>query len=176
MKTAQSRKESKINWRGFLLIYAALISGIILTVGTGIIGITVRALQLSSSGRESVRAFFAADMAVECVLFWDLRYELASRAVSPFATSTASTPPTSGIECNGTDIAALWSVNAGPSSAATTFSFTQNDGDGIPGNDVFTEVRVEKIGTGVTTITASGYNTSDTTFLRRVQRTLVVQY
>lgn len=166
---------------GFLLIYAVLISGIILTVGLGIIGTTVRSVQLAANGRESVKAFFAADAAVECVLHWDLRFDTETNfTITPFATSTDSGDevPTSGVFCDGTDIAAQpWIISKQPTSATTVFTVTFNDGDANPDNNPFANVTVSKTGSGGNTeIVAEGYNSPLATYGRRVQRTVNVQY
>lgn len=171
--------------KGFLLIYAVLISGIILTVGVGIIGTTLRTLQLASNGRESVRAFFAADAAVECVLHWDLAYDTEHvggnpRTSTPFATSTASTAPSPGIYCvtNTNDISTSWQITEQtPTTATTKFDLRFVDGDGVSVNDPFAKVTVSKTnGGGNTEIIAEGFNSPDETYARRVQRTLKVSY
>jgi Tfp pilus assembly protein PilX len=91
--------------RGFTLLYAVLISSILLAIGIAIFEITVRELKLSSITRESGFAFFAADSGIECGLYWDMKY---SGSYSAFPGSNSGGPgiPTSGITCNGQDIAA----------------------------------------------------------------------
>lgn len=67
MKTAKSS-------RGFTLLYAVLISSVLLAIGIAIFEITVRELRLSSVIRESQYAFYAADAGVECVLHSDFKF------------------------------------------------------------------------------------------------------
>ncbi|MBP6925826.1 MAG: hypothetical protein KBC22_02100 [Candidatus Pacebacteria bacterium] len=54
---------------GFVILFAVLISAIILLIGTGILGITVKETILASTARESQLAINAADTGVECVLY-----------------------------------------------------------------------------------------------------------
>ncbi|MBI4087779.1 hypothetical protein HY418_00125 [Candidatus Kaiserbacteria bacterium] len=68
---------------GFTLLLAALVSSIVLALGSSIFAIAQKQLTLSSIGRDSQFAFYAADTAAECALFWDFRYNY-------FATTTPS--------------------------------------------------------------------------------------
>jgi len=67
--------------RGFTLLLAALVSSIVLAVGAAIFGIAQKQVLLSAIGRDSQFAFYAADTAAECALYWDFRCNY-------FATST----------------------------------------------------------------------------------------
>jgi hypothetical protein len=73
--------------RGFTLLLAALISSIVLSLGSSIFLIAQKQITLSSLGRDSQFAFYAADAAAECALYWDLRY-------SYFSTTTSGVSPT----------------------------------------------------------------------------------
>lgn len=74
---------------GFTLLLAALIASIVLSLGASIYTIALKQVQLSSLGRDSQFAFYAADTGAECALYWDVRYDA-------FATSTAITPTCDG--------------------------------------------------------------------------------
>ncbi len=71
----------KAGQKGFTLLLAALIASIVLSIGAAIFSIAQKELALSSIGRDSQFAFYAADSAAECALYWDVRF-------SAFATST----------------------------------------------------------------------------------------
>ncbi|MEN9413236.1 MAG: hypothetical protein RLZZ342_323 [Candidatus Parcubacteria bacterium] len=60
--------------KGFTLLLAALVSTIVLALGAAIYGLVVKELALSSLGRDSQFAFFAADTGAECALYWDIRH------------------------------------------------------------------------------------------------------
>jgi len=85
----------KIQSKGFALLYTSLISSLLLSLALSISVIVMKDIRLSSISRESQKAFYAADTAAECALYWDFRKD-------KFATSTAST---SGVTCSGQDIA-----------------------------------------------------------------------
>jgi|SRR3989338_3738094 len=68
--------------RGFTLLLAALVSSIVLAVGAAIFSIAQKQVALSVLGRDSQFAFYAADTAAECALYWDFRCNY-------FASSTA---------------------------------------------------------------------------------------
>jgi hypothetical protein len=57
--------------KGFTLLFAVLVSVLILSVGISIINLSVKQVSLSGSGRESQYAFYAANTGIECVYFWD---------------------------------------------------------------------------------------------------------
>lgn len=57
--------------RGFVLLYAVMTSTIVLAVGVSIISIALKQLAISTLGRESQYAFYAANTGAECALYWD---------------------------------------------------------------------------------------------------------
>lgn len=57
--------------RAFALLYAVMTSSIILAVGVSIISIALKQLSISTLGRESQYAFYAANAGAECALYWD---------------------------------------------------------------------------------------------------------
>jgi hypothetical protein len=65
-------KKIEDNKKGFTLLFAILVSIMVLAVGASIINISLKQVILSSSGRESQFAFYAANTGLECALFWDL--------------------------------------------------------------------------------------------------------
>jgi hypothetical protein len=60
------------NKKGFVILFAILVSSLILLISAGIFSLVQKEVILSSSARESQRAFYAADSALECALFSDL--------------------------------------------------------------------------------------------------------
>ncbi|MBI5140301.1 MAG: hypothetical protein HZA94_02550 [Candidatus Vogelbacteria bacterium] len=78
---------------GFVLLFALLISSILLATGLGISRIILREIFLASLGRESSVAFFAADTGAECALHW---YQLGQ-----FDLDTTMPAPSRTIYCNG---------------------------------------------------------------------------
>lgn len=79
--------------RGFTLLLAALIASTVLSLGSSIFLIAQKQLLLSSAGRDSQFAFYAADAGAECALYWDVRQDA-------FATTTPATQP----NCDGVNL------------------------------------------------------------------------
>ncbi len=61
------------NRRGFTILLAALIASLVLALGISVFSIAQKQLILSSTGRNSLLAFYAADTAAECALYFDMR-------------------------------------------------------------------------------------------------------
>jgi hypothetical protein len=80
--------------RGFTLLLAALVASIVLSLGTSIYEIAQKEVALSSIGRDSQFAFYAADTIAECALYWDFRY-------SYFASTTPADPAAQNPTCDG---------------------------------------------------------------------------
>ncbi len=147
---------------GFTLFVAIIVMGTLLLIATGIVSLAVRQALTSASGRESQYAFYAADTGIECALYWDVKN---ATGISAFATSTSSN-----ITCN--DIFAT--VGGGGNSSPTSiFSFT------LTPEPHCAIVAVTKFYVGSvlrTTIESKGYNTCDTSNLRRVERAVRATY
>lgn len=100
--------------RGFTLLLAALISSIVLSIGAAIYGIAIKELQLSTLGRNSQYAFFAADTGAECALYWDVRY----------AYFASTTPAGVSPKCDAQDLTVSTSQGTPPTYPYTkTFQF-----------------------------------------------------
>ena len=85
--TIAARTRQAHGERGFTLLLAALVASIVLSLGSSIFLIAQKQVTLSSLGRDSQFAFYAADAAAECALYWDLRFGV-------FSTSTPDEAPT----------------------------------------------------------------------------------
>lgn len=57
--------------KGFVILFAVLISAIILLIGAGVLSISVKESVLASAAREAQYAINAADAGIECVLYDD---------------------------------------------------------------------------------------------------------
>lgn len=63
-------KNTKFN-KGYTLLFAVLVSALVLSVGISILNISKKEFLLASSARESTIAFFAADSGLECASYFD---------------------------------------------------------------------------------------------------------
>ncbi len=142
--------------RGFTLLLAVLVSGLLLAIGLAISNLLLKELLLSSSGRESQFAFYAADSGAECALFWDIK-------AGAFATSTATAISCNGMSLgdmggNGYDVPSTFTLDFAPEPYCAKVSVTKS---ASPDR---------------TTIESRGYNTCDTGNPRRVERAIKVRY
>ncbi|OGG53484.1 hypothetical protein A2851_04160 [Candidatus Kaiserbacteria bacterium RIFCSPHIGHO2_01_FULL_53_29] len=69
MKNKRSNSQA-----GFTLLLAALVASVVLALGAAIFSLAQKQFTLSSIGRDSQFAFYAADTAAECALYWDFRF------------------------------------------------------------------------------------------------------
>ncbi|MBI2109181.1 MAG: hypothetical protein HYT93_03315 [Parcubacteria group bacterium] len=169
LKSKKSHRVKKQMQSGYLLLFAVVLSSIVLAIGLGIVNIVNKGLILASAGRLSQAAFYAADGGVECALYWDRTH--IGFGITVFATSTNSTPPSSGVVCANEDVAGTWEItNQTGSTANTTFDLAFNNG-------TCTTVTILKSGSGtVTVINALGYNTCNVNSPRRIERAIRVRY
>src|SRR3990167_1921564 len=100
--------------KGFTLLLAALVSSIVLARGTSIFQLAQKELTLSSIGRDSQFAFYAADTGAECALYWDVRYQ----------TFPTTTPRTADITCD--DQAKTTAFTTSGSDIISSFQFAPN--------------------------------------------------
>lgn len=149
-------------YRGFTLLIAVLVSGILLALGLAIFNIASKELTLSSSGRESQFAFYAADSGIECALYWDYRE-------NAFSTTSPKQPVCAGIDVTNYAIA----FDSGTGAYTTSFSVPLGGGTVSPCTDV-TVIRTHY--PTKTTVVSAGYNTCVTTNPRRIERAIQVQY
>jgi hypothetical protein len=137
--------------RGFTLLMAALVASIVLSLGSSIFLIAQKQVTLSSLGRDSQFAFYAADAAAECALYWDLRD-------SYFSTTTSDVHP----ECDNHALTVSGIGPTPPYDAEFQLDFFV-DGDGVPNTSddlgYCAEVTVQKrTSSPFTIIHADGYS------------------
>lgn len=165
--------------KGYTLLFAVLVSSIVLSIGISILAISKKEFALSSSAKDSTIAFYAADSGLECAQY-NNDFE------NVFATSTLA-PNTSGnsasFNCNGTSISPEFNAASANDPFVFDFHFPINA-------NACTVVSVEKSyeevpGLGnvlVTRILSKGYNIGWTGSAceeqssRRVERALQLTY
>ncbi|MDP3996838.1 MAG: pilus assembly PilX N-terminal domain-containing protein [bacterium] len=113
--------------RGFTLLVALMTGVLLLSIGLAIMGISLKEVQLSASGRDSQFAFYAADSGMECALLWDRVPPDPDMEESPFMSPAAYNNQ---LVCNGS--AVPWTnYNEGfpvPGGYATSTEFVVNYG------------------------------------------------
>jgi len=161
-------REASAKW-GVTLLISIIVMGILLIISFAVTNITLKATLFASSGKDSQYAFYAADSGLECAIYWDSRFD-----PSKFATSTSGSP----ISCAGVAISNGQAIpgtttqtmigGGGSASPTSIFYFTLDQGaNPVP---YCAMVTVTKNTDGSTYIKSRGYNTCDTSNLRRVER------
>ena len=121
---------------------------------------------LAALGRDSQFAFYSADTAAECALYWD-QQKNAFDYTTPLGAGS--------LLCN-TLGATSYVTNqlTTPNRRVTTFVIPCNPNTG--GTTQLGKITVNKWSTGSTTVFATGYNICDPTDKRRIERGLKVVY
>lgn len=150
--------------RGFTLLLAALVASVVLALGSSVFTIAKKQITLSSIGRDSQFAFYAADTGAECALYWDIRHDA-------FGTSSPVTTPT----CDGVALNATGRGSAPPYTMTFELDLFTDDGDGY-----CAEVSVAKnTSNPYTVIHSDGYSTPCAdieTSSRSLQRSIELRY
>ncbi len=129
--------------RGFTILLAALVASLVLALGISVFSIAQKQIILSSLGRSSQYAFYVADSAAECALYWDMRFGYFS------STSPGGTPT-----CDG-DALSITPATPPPGQPVYTMSFEYEP------NGLCARVAVEKDTiNGSTVIEADGFSTA----------------
>lgn len=174
------KKQKNIKFsQGFAVLFAVLLSSFLITLGISIFNISLKEIQITTSARDSQIAYYVADSARECAIYWDLK-EGAFPVCSDSSCNQirnangdlidVGNTYTSNIECNNTPISLTFDK------ASTTFSVSKNDffhasstNLSAPVSDI--NIKNEyypSINGVVTTIEARGHNTG--IIGRRVER------
>jgi hypothetical protein len=162
--------------RGFTLLLAALVASIVLALGSSIFLIARKQVTLSSLGRDSQFAFYAADTGAECALYWDIKH-------GAFGSSTPATAP----HCAGQVLGETVTDGDRSLGAPYTIEFELDlfvDADGALGtfddSGYCAHVSVRKnTSNPFTVIHADGYSTPCETIetsARALQRSVQLQY
>ena len=108
MKDKKNKKNS-FSKKGIVLILALIISSIIFTIALGVISISVKELNFSTSARETNDAFFAAETGAECALYSDISGNF------PIETEEPAIGPTNCIfgDTNNTSLSNPWKFTLG---------------------------------------------------------------
>lgn len=151
--------------RGFTLLIAIILTSVLLAVGLSLIDTAYKQLILASTAKQSEIAFYLADSALECALYYD--QQLGSFAFSGAASS---------ISCN--NVAVLnFSSSVSGSVRTTTFS-VPCAGTGLEATVTVYKTNGPACNTsGATTcIYSNGYSSCDAADPRRVERGIKVYY
>jgi len=168
----QSKNLRKINNEaGFAVLFAVLLASFLITLGISIFSISLKEIQITTSSRDSQIAYYVADSARECALYWDIKRSAFPTCLN---SSCSITNPTNineikPIECNGNivNLSISHPTNSTYISNALNFFQVSTTSSSSPVADltlkkVFSSDRI------ITTVEARGHNTS--IIGRRVER------
>lgn len=148
--------------KGFTILLAALVATLVLALGISVFSIAQKQIILSSLGRSSQYAFYAADTAAECALYWDVRFGY-------FSSTTPGGSPT----CDGVTLA-ISPATPPPAQPVYTMTFEYEP------NGYCARVSVTKDTTNNSTvIEADGFSTGCSeinTSTRSLQRSVELSY
>jgi type II secretory pathway pseudopilin PulG len=174
--------------KGFTLLFAVLLSTLIVSISASIISIALRQTILSGTSRESQYAFYAANTVLECAFYWDITNSTVFPAPEDSRISSLD-PDYYNIKCAGGNIITGEEFNSSfaiegwdiSEDDQTTFYMEIKDNGSLgPGGETqCAKATVKKTvddGVITTRIEAKGYNTCDLTHPRAVERGLVQEY
>ena len=120
---------SKKRGTGFTLLLSVLIGSVLLSLGLSIFLLTIRELVLSTTGRDSQFAFYAADAGGECALYWYLQRDACSTTTASTITcnNDASNPGNTNMTVGGAgwDVPSVFALSFLPDSYCTVISVTK---------------------------------------------------
>src|SRR3989344_3829258 len=151
---------------GYSLFLAIIILSALLIIAYSVVNISVKETQFATSGRESQFAYFAADAGIECALYWDAQTDAFATSSSHSTTliSCGGVSVTTGSAISGTTTTAR--IGGGGNGSVSILGFPLNYGDAASNSCVI--VSVIKNSNMTTHINSYGYNTCNTSDLRRV--------
>jgi Tfp pilus assembly protein PilV len=156
--------------RGITLLISVVLTSVVLTVALALLDITYKQVLLASSAKQSQTAFYLADSAMECALYWDQQVDAFDY--------TATSYLTNGITCSdsGGNVQTIIPNNAPNSS--TVAGSTRTTVINIPCQSGGTQgtVTITKTNTNTTTLYANGYSACSATDPRRIERGVKVSY
>ncbi|MEN9921109.1 MAG: hypothetical protein RLZZ517_87 [Candidatus Parcubacteria bacterium] len=194
MKNIFIQKNTK--QKGFTLLFAVLVSTLVVSIGATIISIALRQTILSGTTRESQYAFYAANTILECAHYWDTtNKDLNGKLVFPvdgIAQITDTDIEAQDVTCADVNIItgsgneingglARPMIEDGETGGFKFFLLIKDRANisGLLPYEYCAEAVIYKYdneSTITTTIEAKGYNTCDENNPRRVERGLVEQY
>jgi hypothetical protein len=158
---------------GYTLLFAILLTSVILAVSVSILSISRKEIILSTAGRDSLTSFYAADSAMECLLYWE---GLGAISTSTSSTITCTTKSYTIDTDDWTQVGDLWTWSSG--TGANDYILL-----GANSSGACAYISIEKGYEDVNGIlqlqnkfTARGYNTCDRANDKRTERGIQVTF
>jgi hypothetical protein len=88
--------------KGFVILFAVVLTSIILSISLGLADITYKEISFGTSAKNTGDAFFAADTGVECALYYDFKWvQTINGYQNPFGYNDPSGTNPLTLECAG---------------------------------------------------------------------------
>ena len=151
---------------GFAVLFAVMLASFLITLGISIFSISLREIQITTAVRDSQIAYYVADSARECALYWEVKKGAFPICFDASCASTVTAP----ISCNGNPINLVFNkINSSTTYSAATTTFFQYSPTSIaaPVSDLIININFTDPNV-ITTIQTRGHNTG--ILGRRVER------
>jgi hypothetical protein len=177
---------------GFTILYATIVSGIVLAIGLSVLNITLKQFLLSSVARESEVAFHAAYAGIECLRFYDRSttdghsFDIGSPSANINCFGGTDTSPDTPASGQAQDVAYTWTADGtAVCTEAEIYKFhdttadapiAQSQGGPIPDNEVVLDECPQNA--YCTVIQSRGYNAAcnSKSGPRVVEREITIEY
>ena len=168
-----NNKKNNTNIRtGFAVLFAILLASFLISLGISIFSVSLKEIMITTSIRDSQIAYYAADSARECAIYWDVKQGAFPACLDNGNPCTVSTTTNPTISCNGNPVTLNFTPGSLPFSyTASKINFFQatSTSSSTPAADIsITKTFIPSGSIIVTTITALGHNTE--IIGRRVER------
>lgn len=160
------------NNRGYTLLFAVLVSSIVLSVGISILTISKKEFLLASSARESLSAFYAADSGLECVMYWDNTPGGEMATSSNASVTCGNTTATVSYNNSNPTSVANFDFNFGSNNNACVIVTVEKKYEDVPGLGYLLKTKIESRGYNLGWDGASCSQASP----KRVERALRLNY
>jgi Tfp pilus assembly protein PilX len=147
--------------RGFTLLVAVVLCSVLVSVALALFDISYKQVLLAAAATQSQYAFYNADSALECGLYWDQKQN---------AFDYSAPLPAASLTCNNQGVTSYVTSQSG---GVRTTSFTTTCASGTGSS---ASITVTKSSTNSTSVYANGYNSCDSTDSRRIERSLKAIY
>lgn len=154
-----ARPQSVMQQRGFALLIAVVLTSVVLALGMALLDIAYKQVLLASSAKNSQYAFYNADSALECALYYDQQ-----AGAFYYGTTFAGT-----VKCKNLPVT-NFAANQDATRRTTVFSVPCQAGG------TSADITIIKTPSGTTNIYANGYSTCNAADLSRIERGLKAKY
>lgn len=154
--------------RGFTLLISIILASVALVVGLSLADVAYKQVLLSGTSRQSQVAFYAADSALECALYYDQKFA---------AFNPGITFDNANVRCANRQVTNYAETSYGGGGLRTTFTLTCATGGRSADVTIYKEGSGSCSAGGATScLYATGYNTCSESDPNRFERGLKILY